>query len=107
MGQLPASAEVSIAVFRVYQELLPNVARHAHATQIITRFTQKDAWLVLTVSDNGIGMTSNEWTDPSSLGLLGMRERMMLIGGDIALQSVPGEGTTITVRVPSSQWSGS
>jgi PAS domain S-box-containing protein len=93
--------EVAIAVFRIYQELLTNVARHAQATLVMTSFTDTGDWLVLTVSDNGIGMSPEQWTDSSSLGLLGMRERVMLIGGEIQLQSSPGEGAMITVRVPS------
>ena len=62
---------------------------------------QDSSKLVLTIKDNGRGMTKEEKSRPESLGLLGMRERVSLIGGQIDITGVEGEGTVVTVRVPS------
>jgi signal transduction histidine kinase len=56
--------------------------------------------VVLTVTDNGRGITDQDITNPTSLGLLGMRERAILLGGEVSIMGRPGEGTTVTVRIP-------
>ncbi|HMG73207.1 MAG TPA: PAS domain S-box protein [Pyrinomonadaceae bacterium] len=93
----------STAVFRIFEEALTNVMRHAGATKVYVRLEKDKGALVLTVRDNGRGITEAEQLDPSSLGLLGMRERVSLIGGEISITGIAGEGTLVTVRLPISE----
>jgi signal transduction histidine kinase len=93
-------AERSTAVFRVFQELLTNVARHAKATRVEISLRAESSDLVLEVQDNGKGMSEAELQSPRSLGLLGMRERAMLFGGKIEFSSGDTRGTRVAVRMP-------
>lgn len=93
----PAS---STAVFRVFQEALTNVARHAHASQVEVRLASQANHFVLQVRDNGRGMVVRDMTDSQSLGLLGMRERIHLLSGTFDINSLPGQGTTIQISLP-------
>jgi signal transduction histidine kinase len=86
--------------FRIYQETLTNIIRHAGATRVNVRLAEEAGALVLTVQDNGRGISEDEIANTRSIGLVGMRERAMLIGGEIRLQGAPGKGTTMTLRVP-------
>jgi signal transduction histidine kinase len=88
------------AVFRVFQESLTNIARHAHATRVDVATTVEDAFLALRVQDNGNGMRPEALQNSASLGLIGMRERMHEVGGDVEISSVLGKGTTVVIRVP-------
>ena len=92
--------EQSVAVFRIYQEALTNVLRHAQATKVEIRIRQEDDHFALTINDNGRGITEEEKWGPQSLGLIGMRERTHLLGGEISIEGGQGRGTTITVKVP-------
>jgi signal transduction histidine kinase len=87
-------------VFRIFQEILTNVARHAQATLVEVFMEETDAVLTLQVQDNGRGITDNEIHSPKSIGLLGMQERSRLRGGEVQFQGTPGKGTTVTVRLP-------
>jgi signal transduction histidine kinase len=87
-------------VFRIFQEILTNVARHAQATQIEVSVEENDTFLTLQVQDNGRGITEGEIHSPKSIGLLGMQERARLRGGEVQFQGTPGQGTTVTVRLP-------
>ncbi len=88
------------AVFRILQESLTNVLRHAKATAVILELDVQADNLVLEIRDNGRGITEAEMTDPRSLGILGMRERAGVVGGTVDITCADGEGTRITVRVP-------
>jgi PAS domain S-box-containing protein len=92
--------ERSTAIFRVFQEALTNVVRHAQASRIDITLKKEADDLVLTISDNGRGITAGEKSARQSLGLLGMQERMNLIGGSIYVTGLEGKGTVIAVRVP-------
>jgi two-component system, NarL family, sensor histidine kinase UhpB len=95
------AAERGTVVFRMCQEALTNVARHAGARHVsIDLMIDADDCLTLEVSDNGRGITDEEVHRPDSLGLLGMRERAALLGGTADVKGTPGQGTTVTVRVP-------
>jgi PAS domain S-box-containing protein len=97
---LDLSREQSIAVFRILQEALTNILRHAQATSTDITMKAGNGEFVLTIMDNGRGITEDEKSGARSLGLLGMRERAHLIGGKIDVTGVEGEGTVITVQVP-------
>jgi PAS domain S-box-containing protein len=92
--------EQAIAVFRIFQEALTNIMRHARATAVEITASQEAGEFVLTISDNGRGITTEEALGSHSLGLLGMRERAHLVGGKIDFNGIAGAGTVVTVRVP-------
>lgn len=88
------------AVFRILQESLTNVIRHARATRVHVCLAADDGRLILTVRDNGRGIASKKLRDMHSIGLTGMRERAQIFGGTVEFQGVPGKGTLVTVRMP-------
>ncbi len=89
--------EQSTALFRIFQEALTNILRHADATLVDVTLAQEAEEFVMAISDNGRGITGIE---KSGLGILGMQERVRLLGGNIQIQGLEGSGTTIAVRVP-------
>jgi len=93
-------ADGATAAFRIFQEILTNVARHAQATQVEVTLEESASFLTLQVQDNGRGMTESEVHSPRSIGLLGMQERARLRAGEVQIQGTPGKGTTVTVRLP-------
>jgi signal transduction histidine kinase len=92
--------QLSTAVFRILQETLTNVARHAQASHLTVSLAAKAKRLVLEVQDNGRGITEVERIHSKSFGLVGMRERAMILGGDFDIRGAPGKGTTVTVSIP-------
>jgi PAS domain S-box-containing protein len=90
----------STALFRIFQETLTNIARHAHATRVRIKLQQHNGDVSLQVQDNGHGIPKNKLSDSRSLGILGMRERALLLGGEVTLQGVRGKGTKVTARIP-------
>lgn len=88
------------ALFRIFQETLTNVARHAKATEVNVRLAEENGNLVLEVQDNGLGIREERLSSAKSLGILGMRERARLLGGELVIQGVPGVGTTVRARIP-------
>ncbi|MDR4479199.1 MAG: PAS domain S-box protein [Nitrospira sp.] len=93
----------STAMFRIFQEILTNVARHARASVVHITLQEQAGSLVLEVRDNGRGVTDAELADPHSLGLVGMRERALLLGGEIIFTGRSGTGTAVRVRIPLGQ----
>lgn len=91
--------EVRAAVFRIVQEALANVRRHAEATQVAVLIDRNDTTLTVTVRDDGIGFDPTH-RSLARLGLLGMRERAAAIDGRLTIDSTPGDGTSITLTVP-------
>ena len=94
------SPEQSTAVFRIVQEALTNVAKHAHATAVEVTLMDEGDSLVVTVHDNGVGFEPRNARKPNSFGLLGVRERAYLLGGAVQVVSEPGKGTEMEVRLP-------
>jgi signal transduction histidine kinase len=90
----------STTMFRIFQETLTNVIRHAQATKVEVRLNEQKGSIVLEVSDNGRGITEAEISDPKAFGLIGMRERVDFIGGEITIGGSPGKGTRIRVILP-------
>ena len=91
---------LNTAFFRIFQEALTNVIRHAAATKVEVRLTETGGLVVLEVSDNGRGISQTEIHNTKSIGLLGIRERAALQGGTLRIKGRDGQGTTVTVRIP-------
>ncbi|QIH11282.1 MULTISPECIES: transporter substrate-binding domain-containing protein [unclassified Pseudomonas] len=89
----------AIGLFRILQEALTNVMRHAQAHTVELSLVLDGPQLCMSISDDGLGFDTKA-TRPTSFGLVGMRERVLIMGGSLALHSEPGEGTSLTVRVP-------
>ncbi|RME40691.1 MAG: hypothetical protein D6796_16880, partial [Caldilineae bacterium] len=92
--------EVETALYRIVQEALTNVARHARATRVGVLLERRDDRLVAIVEDDGVGFAPEEVAQTNGrLGLFGMRERAEMLGGTLSIESEPGKGTTIFVEV--------
>lgn len=100
VSQIDLSTAQSTAIFRIVQEALTNVLRYAQATKVDIKINEEAGELSLTLSDNGRGITEYDKSRPQSLGLLGMQERAHLIGGEIDVTGVAGQGTVLVLRVP-------
>ena len=94
------SDESSTALFRIVQELLTNVIRHAHASAVHVRLSETDEHLLLELTDNGTGISPHQITRSGSLGLRGMEERASLLGGSFTISGTPGVGTTARIALP-------
>lgn len=92
--------DCSIALYRIFQETLTNIARHAHATRVEVSLKERQEKVELRVYDNGKGIPENQLSTGKSLGLIGMRERVLSLNGDLAINSAPNEGTTVTASIP-------
>ncbi len=97
--QLDLQPDLSIAVFRIFQEALTNVARHSGATQVEASLTDAQG-LILTIRDNGMGISKEEKGRSKSLGLVGMRERALIFGGTLEIKGQKGKGTKVLLRLP-------
>ena len=93
-------ADLSTALFRIFQEALTNVARHSGATEVRVRLRADADSSTLEVEDNGKGIEKEKTLSSKSLGLLGMRERAQMFGGRITVTGTPGIGTKVTVEIP-------
>lgn len=100
LQKVELTEEQSTAVFRILQEALTNVVRHAQATKVDIKANTENGYFILSVSDNGKGITESEKSERQSLGILGMRERAHLVGGEIEIKGVEGKGTAVIVRMP-------
>jgi signal transduction histidine kinase len=100
LGELDLDPARSTAVFRILQETLTNVARYAQATRVEASLRKEDQNLILQVRDNGKGISEEQIANVKTFGLLGMRERAHVFGGDVVIHGSPGQGTTVTVRIP-------
>lgn len=96
----PPSGDTATACFRIFQELLTNVARHSGASRVEVDLTIEDDNLLLTVIDNGRGFSTTLIDQSTSLGLLGMSERASILRGQIDIYTAPGKGTRTVTRIP-------
>jgi PAS domain S-box-containing protein len=94
------SPERSIAVFRIIQEALTNIARHAGATLVTIRLWKHDSRWIFEIADDGKGIADDPLNKPGSFGVLGMHERSQYLGAELEIRSAPDEGTTVTLRLP-------
>lgn len=99
-GEIQLNPEKSISIFRLFQETLTNAARHSGATEIIIDLTTQNGWMVLRINDNGRGITESEIEKSTSLGILGMRERILILGGILNIKGEKNIGTIIDVKIP-------
>ncbi|MBI4776475.1 MAG: sensor histidine kinase [Deltaproteobacteria bacterium] len=106
-GEFQLDAGRSTALFRIFQEILTNVARHARATEVRISLANDSGRLVLEVNDNGRGILGSDISDSRAFGILGMRERTAALGGDFHIEGAPGKGTRVVVRIPLDSGSGS
>jgi PAS domain S-box-containing protein len=90
----------STTIFRIFQETLTNVVRHAAATKVRIDLKQNGIDLVLQVKDNGKGITEKQISNPKSIGLIGMKERVTFLGGRLRITGEKNRGTTVTVSIP-------
>ena len=97
MPRLPDAQ--AIGLFRILQEALTNVMRHAGAHSVVVRLWQEAGNLCLSVSDDGKGFDAAMRKPGQSFGLVGMQERMLMLGGQLQIDSRPGEGTTLYARI--------
>jgi signal transduction histidine kinase len=88
------------SLFRIFQESLTNVLRHAKATKVTTTLSDKGGSIVLEIADNGVGITTENLSKANSFGLLGMRERVQICNGEVRIIGTQNAGTTITVTIP-------
>jgi len=88
------------ALFRIFQETLTNILRHAGADEVVVRLEAREADLILQIQDNGRGIRAAEIDNPKSFGLLGIRERLYPWNGRVSFDGQPGRGTCVTVRLP-------
>jgi len=95
------SQELNTTLFRIFQETLTNIIRHAGATQVVVTLKETEGHISLEVRDNGRGISKSEISNTDSMGLLGMRERAALSGGDFKISRLPhGKGTKVSVAIP-------
>src|SRR3954466_16360402 len=103
-AKLPPEAkldiDVSTTMFRIFQEILTNVARHSRATRVDMELTIAEDHVALDVVDNGVGIADSDLNGKKSLGLLGMHERALLFGGEVKITGTPGHGTRVSVNIP-------
>jgi len=90
----------STAIFRIFQETLTNVARHANAKRVKVKLKEKAGKLELKVRDNGKGITEKQISDHKSFGLIGIKERAHFLGGNVVFRGIQDKGTAVTIRIP-------
>ena len=92
--------QISTVLYRVFREALTNILRHAQAEQIFIRLSQRLDSVILTIRDDGRGITKKELKGTSSLGLVGIRERVRMVGGTFTIEGKTGSGTLLSIEVP-------
>jgi signal transduction histidine kinase len=97
MPSLPGMWEISL--FRIAQEALTNVVKHAQASQTVISLQTTPAQTQMRISDNGVGFDVHAISQPQHWGILNMRERVQLLGGELIIESTPGRGTCLTVQI--------
>jgi len=103
--EVPLDPERSTAAFRILQEALTNVARHANATKVVVDLRSEAGILILAVRDNGKGIDEKVIHAPNSIGLIGMRERALSFGGATEITVLPGGGTLVSMSIPQNKTS--
>lgn len=97
---IPVDRDCATAVFRIFQESLTNIARHAKATEVQINLERRNGRLVLRLQDNGKGIQPEDVHGSRSLGILGMQERVRLLNGELSIAGNDGQGTVVSVEIP-------
>ena len=97
--EIALSLDHATALFRIFQEALTNIAKHARASQVTVRLQRLDALITLTIADNGRGIAAADRSKPESFGLRGMNERARALGGTMTLSDAPGGGSVVTIKI--------
>lgn len=92
--------DLSMTIFRIFQESFTNIARHSQATEVKLVLTKKDSLIEIVVVDNGVGITKEQIAARDSFGILGIKERVHTFGGKVEISSKPEEGTKVNVIIP-------
>lgn len=87
-------------IFRIFQEALTNIARHAIATKVKVSLAKKNDKIIMVIEDDGIGISSEQIYNRKSLGILGMRERANYLKGNLIIKNRKGHGTVVTLTIP-------
>ena len=98
--ELVLTDAMKIGLFRIVQESLTNVARYAEAKNVVVSLGQNENDLLLSIKDDGVGFDKEKIATKKTLGILGMKERTNMMGGEYEIKSIPGNGTTVTVKIP-------
>ncbi|HWQ70505.1 MAG TPA: response regulator [Patescibacteria group bacterium] len=99
-GDIPLDKDRAIAVFRILQEALTNVARHSKASRVTVEVLRDEGSLQLKIVDNGVGFDEEKVNDPHSFGLIGIQERALYVKGQVTIKSILQKGTTIALTIP-------
>ncbi len=100
LGSMTVDRMRSTALFRILQESFTNIIRHAKATRVEVSLQETKGNILLTVKDNGKGITKEEARSPHAFGLIGMRERVQFLGGQVSITGAQNRGTTVNVSLP-------
>jgi len=100
---LELNPQQSVALYRIVQEALTNIVKHANATQVKVTITLNSKSLILQINDNGVGIKENYKSKPDSYGLIGMQERAFLLDGEFSITGYEGVGTIVKVEIPYSE----
>jgi PAS domain S-box-containing protein len=99
-GDMEVRPEVATAIFRIYQELLTNIARHANAGLVTALLDMEGNILRVSIKDDGVGFNTNTISNKKTLGLLGIKERTLLMGGTYEIKTEPGKGSETIISIP-------
>jgi|WetSurMetagenome_2_1015567.scaffolds.fasta_scaffold07961_3 PAS domain S-box-containing protein len=101
--EFEVKGQVGTVLYRIFREALTNVVRHAQAKNVYIRLSKKSDSIIFSIRDDGRGITKKEMAGSTSLGLVGIRERIRMVGGTLAVDGNPGKGTMLSVEVPLSK----
>jgi two-component system sensor histidine kinase UhpB len=99
-NEIQINKDKSTVIFRIFQEAVTNVIRHASASHVYISLNLSHPKLILEVRDNGSGISIDQIKNPRSLGIIGMKERALAVGGEVNIEGVPTKGTTVIVEIP-------
>ena len=88
------------SIFRVIQEVFINIVRHSQATRVDFELSEDEDDILITIKDNGVGITESQILNPESFGIIGMKERIQQIGGKLEISGVPSQGSVVTLKIP-------
>lgn len=97
---IPLDADLAVAIFRIFQEILTNISKHADASIVRVKLFETEGWIYLEATDNGRGIREADLDKPGSFGIRGMRERCQRLGGDLRVYGIPDKETCVIMQIP-------